>query len=380
MNSDITVRPVSGKAGRKQFLDVPFSIYGRDSNWVAPLYLERLEHLDPAKNPYFEHAEAQLFVATRGGRPVGRISAQLCRLRSERYKDATGQFGFIEAVDDPAVFAALADAAAEWLKQRGCTRMLGPFSFSINDETGLLIDGFDTPPNMMMGHALPYYGARLEEQGFGKAKDVIAYIYDGNTPVPRGIETTLRKAMETFDISVRPFNKKDLSRELDIIISIFNDAWSQNWEFVPFTKGEIELLGKNLKMLVANEFISIASYKGEPASMAVSLPNINDWIADLNGRILPFGWAKAAWRALARPPKSVRIPLMGTRKQFHGSMLGAALTTAAVDFLRRYHTSRGTATGEFSWILEDNMPMRRLIESSGARAYKTYRVYEKAIG
>jgi hypothetical protein len=208
---------------------------------------------------------------------------------------------------------------------------------------------------------------------------VIAYIYDANMPLPRGIESTMRKAMETFDISVRPFDKKNLSRDLDIIISIFNDAWSQNWEFVPFTKGELELLGKNLKMLVANEYIAIASYKGEPASMAVSLPNINDWIAGLNGRLLPFGWATAAWRALAKPPKSIRIPLMGLRRQYHGSMLGAALTTAAVDAIRRYHTAHGTMIGEFSWILENNMPMRRLIESSGARAYKTYRVYAKAI-
>ena len=380
MSSGISVGAVSTKAGRRVFLDVPFGLYRDDPNWVAPLYLERFEHLDPKKNPYFEHAEAQLFVAYRGAKPVGRISAQACKLRLERYNDATGQFGFIEAENDPTVFAALLDAAAGWLKQRGLTRMLGPFSFSINDETGLLVDGFDTPPNMLMGHGLPYYGARVEEQGFSKAKDVIAYLYDGSRGLPRAMEQTYRKAVAANDLSIRPFDKKHLSRDLDIVISIFNDAWSENWEFVPFTKGELEALGKNLKMLVANDYIAIVSYRGEPAAMAVSLPNLNDWITGLNGRLLPFGWAKIAWQLMARPPKSVRIPLMGVRRKFHGTIVGSALAIAAIDTVRRFHVGRGTTLAELSWILEDNMAMRRMIEALGGKPYKTYRVYQKAIG
>jgi GNAT superfamily N-acetyltransferase len=372
----VSIRPVSNKAGKKAFLDVPFAIYRDDPNWVAPLYLERFEHLDPKKNPYLNHADVQLFVAERNGEPVGRISAQVCALRQQRHQDSTGQFGFIEARDDPEIFTKLFDAASVWLKQRGMSRIQGPFSFSINDETGLLVEGFDAPPNMMMGHARPYYATRLEEQGFVKAKDVIAYDYDATRELPRAMRATFGKAMASSDIVIRPLDKKNLARDLDIIIAIFNDAWSENWGFVPFTHEEITALGNNLKM---REFIAIAEYRGEPSAMAVTLPNINDWIAGLNGRLLPFGWAQLAWHLLARPPQSVRMPLMGVLKKHHGTLLGSALAIGVIDTVRRYHVSRGTTRGELSWILEDNLPMRRLIEQLGGKPYKTYRVYEKAI-
>ncbi|MGQ0485877.1 MAG: dATP pyrophosphohydrolase [Hyphomicrobiales bacterium] len=376
---DIAVRTADTKRDRLAFLQVPFAIYRDDPNWVAPLFLERLEHLDPKKNPYFAHAEAQLFIAERGGLPVGRISAQIDRLRLERYRDQTGQFGFLEAPDDPAVFAALFGAAADWLKARGMKRVQGPFSFSINDETGLLIDGFDTPPSMMMGHAPRYYGARVEEQGFAKAKDLIAYDYDGAVELPRSMRITLVRAMGSSEIVIRPLDKKHLARDLDIVISIFNDAWSENWGFVPFTPEEIRALGNNLKMLVRNEYVAIALYRGEPAAMAVSLPNINEWIVGLKGRLLPFGWASLAWRLWARPPASVRMPLMGVRKKYHRTVVGSALALGVIDTVHRYHLSRGTTRGELSWILEDNLPTRRIIEAVGARPYKTYRVYEKAL-
>jgi hypothetical protein len=380
MSNDITVRPVSGKADTRAFLDLPFSIYRNDPNWVAPLYLERFEHLDRKKNPYFEHAQVELFIAEKAGKPVGRISAQLCELRSARYRDGAGQFGFLEAEDDPRVFAALFDAASAWLKARGASRLQGPFSFSINDEMGLLIDGYETPPSMMMGHAARYYRSRFEEQGFVKAKDVIAYSYVDDGNVPRAIRGAHDKAMANSDIVIRPLDKKKLASELEIIVSISNDAWSENWGFVPWTKAEMAVLGNNLKMLVTGDFIAIAEYRGEPVAMAVTLPNINDWIASLNGRLLPFGWAKLAWHLLAKPPASIRMPLMGLRKAYHGSALGAACAMATIAQVRNYHTSRGTLRSELSWILEDNMPVRRMIESFGAKPYKTYRIYEKAIG
>lgn len=379
MAHDITIRPVSGKTGKQAFLDVPFAIYRDDPNWVAPLYLERFEHLDPKKNPYFQHAEVQLFVAERDGKPVGRISAQDDRLRRATHNDTIGQFGFLEAPDDPAVFAGLFAAAEAWLRQRGATAAQGPFNFSINDEMGCLIAGFDTPPNMMMGHARPYYGSRIEEQGYAKAKDVIAYRYYCARGLPRPMQVTYERASKEPDIEVRPLDKKHLERDLGIIIDIFNDAWSANWGFVPFTREEMVALGNNLKMLVAGDYIAIASYRGEPAAMAVSLPNINDWIKGLDGRLLPFGWARVLWHLFARPPQSVRMPLMGVRRQYHGTVLGSALALSVIERLRRYHVDRGTALSELSWILEDNMPMRRLIESLGAEPYKTYRIYEKSL-
>lgn len=375
----LAIRPVAGKAGWKAFLDVPFPIYRDDPNWVAPLYLERFEHLDPRKNPYFQHADAQLFLAERDGRAVGRISAQLCALRTARYNDGIGQFGFLEAEDDPAIFAVLTDAAATWLKARGASRMQGPFSFSINDETGMLVEGFDTPPSMLMGHARPYYGPRLEQQGFAKVKDVIAYNFDGKQELPRAMRATIRKSMASKDLVFRAFSKKHLARDLDIVIDIFNDAWSGNWGFVPFTREEITALGNNLKMLVNDNYIAIAEYRGEPAAMAVTLPNINDWIRGLDGRLLPFGWAKLAWHLLAKPPRSVRMPLMGVRKAHHGSLIGAAMAIGVIDKVRQYHQKRGVEQAELSWILEDNLPMRRMIEQLGGVPYKTYRVYERPI-
>jgi GNAT superfamily N-acetyltransferase len=379
MADSITVRPVSGKADIRRFLDLPFALYRDDPNWVAPLYIERLEHLDAAKNPYFLHADAQLFLAERDGRVVGRISAQSDRLRRQHHDDGVGQFGFLDAEDNAGTFAALLAAAGQWLAARGHRAIQGPFNFSINDEMGMLVDGFSTPPNMMMGHGLPHYPRRIEEQGFTKAKDVIAYEIDVATELPRAMRATYEKALASEEIAIRPFDKRHLDRDLGIVIAIFNDAWSENWGFVPFTREELALLGKNLKMLVANEYIAIASYRGEPSAMAVTLPNINDCLQGLGGRLLPFGWAKLAWNLLARPPRSVRMPLMGVLRKHHGTMVGSALAIGAIDTVRRYHLGRGTRHAELSWILEDNMPMRRLIEAIGGRPYKTYRIYERAL-
>ncbi len=372
----ITVRPVRDKRDLRAFLDVPFRVYRDDPAWIAPLYLERLDHMSRKRNPFFRHAEAELFVAFRGSEPVGRISAQINRLHLERYGDASGQFGFLDAIDEPEVFATLTRAAGDWLRERGMARMTGPMSFSINDETGLLIDGFDTPPRIMMGHARPWFSTRLDALGFAKAKDVLAYDYDGRTPLPRAMQMMLDKAYASGDLEVRPLSKKNLARDLSIIIEIFNDAWSDNWGFVPWTAEEITALGNNLKMLVSEDYIAIASWQGAPAAFAVTLPDINQWVKGLNGRLLPLGWAQVLWHLFARPPEAVRMPLMGVRRSFHGQPVGATLALAVIEAVRKAHLARGTERAELSWILEDNRPMRRMLEALGARVYKTYRVYE----
>jgi GNAT superfamily N-acetyltransferase len=379
MASGLEIRSVGDRRGIDHFLKVPFPIYAGDRNWIAPLFLERREHLNPRKNPYFLHADVELFVAYRDGQPIGRISAQIDRLRLERYADATGQFGFIEAPDDREVFGKLLQTAEEWLGKRSMRAMEGPFSFSINDETGLLIEGFDRPPSMMMGHTRPYYRGHLEALGLTKAKDVIAYDYDGLKPLPRSLQAMVDKAKRAGDLTIRPLSKKNLDRDLDTIIAIFNDAWSENWGFVPMTAEEIAALGKNLKFLVSEGYIAIADYRGEPSAMAVSLPDINGWINDLNGRLMPFGWAKFAYR-LFNSPHAVRMPLMGVLRKHHGSPIGAALAMAVIDAVRSYHLSNGTKRAELSWILEDNHAMRRMIEQLGAVPYKTYRVFRKEFG
>ena len=375
----VTVREVDGRADLKRFLNLPFDIYRDDPNWVAPLYAERLRHLDPRRNPYFHHAEAQFFLAERGGVVVGRISAQRDRLHLERHKDGAGHFGFLEAIEEKAVFAALIDAAAAWLAARGATRMRGPFSLSINDESGLLVDGFDRPPSVMMNHARPYYGPQLEALGFAKAKDLIAYDYDASKPMPQAMAALVDRALRNGRLDLRPLSKRHLDRDLAIIMDIFNDAWSDNWGFVPLTEAEIARLGQTLKALVGEDYVAIASWRGEPAAMAVSLPDVNRAIHDLCGRLLPFGWARLLWRVFARPPPAVRMPLMGVRKAYQHSAAGSTLALGVLARVREGHLKRGTTQAELSWILEDNLPMRRMIEALGGVAYKTYRIYERAL-
>lgn len=375
----IAIRPVETKADRNAFIQVPFEIYRGDPNWIAPLIFERREHFDPAKNPYFEHARVAMWTAMRDGRPVGRISAQVCDLYLQRHGDATGHFGFLESVDDPDVFAALIDQATGWLAEHGMKRVIGPFSFSINDECGLLVDGHDSPAVLMMNYAPRYYAQRLEQLGFSRIKDLFAYEYGRDLELPRALAMMVERAKKSGELEVRPLRMSKLGDDLDIVIDIFNEAWADNWGFVPMTEREVKALGDNLKLLVRGEYAAIASYQGEPAAMAVTLPNVNEAIADLNGRLLPFGWAKLLWRLKLRHPKSVRLPLMGVRKKYQSSPIGAALAAAVIDPIRSFHRDRGLLGGELSWVLDDNKAMLNLAKFIGARHYKTYRIYERAI-
>jgi hypothetical protein len=379
MTSAVSVKPVTDKATKHDFLLAPHTVYADDPNWIAPLFMERDEHLDPRKNPYFQHAEVQLFVAYKNGKPVGRISAQNDQLRLETHKDNKGMFGFLDGIDDAEVFAALTSAAGDWLKAKGRTGMIGPFSFSINDETGMLVDGFDTPANMMMGHGRPFYTHRMEALGFTKAKDMIAYHYDFGPEFPPLLKRVEKRALASGDFTIRPIKISDMKTEIRMVMDIFNDAWSNNWGFVPWTGSELDKLGKDLKMLVNGNYGYIASYKGEPAAFVVTLPNLNEWIKGMNGKLLPFNWAKLVGHVIRKRPTSLRMPLMGVRRKFHNTPTGSALSTLVIMAVSEYHKSRGGKTGELSWILEDNYPVRKLIEAFGGVPYKTYRVYEKAL-
>ena len=383
----LTIEPVTDAAGMERFLKMPWAVYRGDAeagdtydpNWVPPLLLERREHLDPNKNPFFEHAEARFWLAQRAGRDIGRISAQIDRAHLERHGDGAGHFGFLDAVDDREVFAGLLGAAEDWLRAAGMERLRGPFSLSINDESGLLVEGFDSPPSMMMGHAKPYYRAHLEALGYGKAKDLICYDYQIEQQMPETVARFVERAKADPALRLRPFDMARYDGDLRDIIDIFNDAWSDNWGFVPMTEAEIRHFGKSLKPLVRPGFIAIAELRGEPVAMAVSLPNLNEAIADLNGRLLPFGWAKLLWRLKLSTTKSARVALMGVRKRYQSSPFGAALAFAVIDAIRAYHAAHGAKRAELSWILEDNGAMRRMIEMLGGRPYKTYRIYERAL-
>ena len=377
--SEVEVRQVNSKREQKAFLQVPHTVFARDPAWIAPLNFERAQHISSRHNPFFDHGRAQLFLATRNGQAVGRISAQVDELRIARYQDATGMFGFLDGIDDASVFSTLLNAAESWLEAEGMTRSIGPFSFSINQETGLLVDGFEHPPAVMTGHAAPYYRTHLEAAGYQKVKDVFAYDFDNSTELPRGLAGMLAKVHATGDLEVRPLSKKNLDRDLAILIDIFNDAWSENWGFTPLSETEIHKLGQDLNLLVEEEFIAFASYRGEPAAMAVTLPDINHAARGLNGSLFPLGWAKLLWRLKFSPPEAVRMPLMGVRKKFHATPVGSALAMSVIDVIRTYHVNRGTRRAELSWILEDNSAMRRMIEAIGGRAYKTYRIFERQL-
>jgi hypothetical protein len=377
--SPLRIQPVKGRRALKQFLEMPARLHAGDPNWVQPLLFERLEHLNPKKNPYFEHAEVAYWLALRGGRAVGRISAQVDRLHLERHGDATGHFGFLEGEDDREVFAALFETAEAWLRARGMRRATGPFTLSINDESGLLIEGFDTPPYLMMGHVPRYYGPRVEEQGYGKVRDLIAYAFDVVAPPPPEARRMLARLSKGAGLSFRPLDMRRFEEELQTIVDIFNDAWSDNWSFVPMTPAEVRYMGKNLKPIVRAEYAWIGEADGEPAAMTVTLPNVNEAIADLHGRLLPFGWAKLLWRLKVRGTRTARMPLMGVRKQYQGTPRGAALALGVIEAVRSWHAAHGAKEAELSWVVEDNRPTHDIIRLVGGRPYKTYRVYEKSL-
>ncbi|HQU14924.1 MAG TPA: N-acetyltransferase [Gammaproteobacteria bacterium] len=370
------VEPVEGRRGRAEFLGLLRGIYADDPAWIQPLLLERREHLS-ARNPYFQHATCQAWIARRGRRPVGRITAQVDQLHLETHQDATGFFGMLEAHDDPEVFTALLDTAEHWLRAQGMRRVRGPFNLSINEESGLLVEGFDTPPMVMMGHARSYYGPRVEANGYAKVMDLLAYRLRTDFAAPPAMQALARRMDQR--IRVRPLRRERFDEEVEILRGIFNDAWSGNWGFIPFTEAEFKELGRNLKLLLDDDFIQIAEAGGEPVAMAVALPNLNDAIRDLNGRLLPLGWLKLLWRLKVRCPTSGRVPLLGVSKRYQNSLLGPTLAYMVINSLVAPVRRRGIDMMELSWILETNLRMRAVIEGIGGVAYKRYRVYQKEL-
>lgn len=365
---------VQKRRERRAFIRLPWSLYQDDPMWVPPLLIERHQHLSP-KNPFFEHADCAFWIACRDGKPVGRISAQIDRLSLARYHDDTGFWGMLEAEDNIETFQALFNTAETWLRQRGMRRAAGPFNLSINQECGLLVSGFDTPPSVMMGHARPYYGKTTVQCGYRQVKDLLAYIIDNRRVRPAATKIMNRSA--NGRVRTRALRWNQYREDLAIVQNIYNDAWSQNWRFVPFTPKEFEHVGNDLKLLLKDELVSITEVDGEPAAFMVVLPNLNEVIRDMNGRLLPFNWLKMLWRLKIKYPGTARIPLMGVRRRYHDTLLGARLAYAVIGNVLEAVERNGIRYVEMSWILEDNLGMRNIIENIGGRAYKTYRIYGK---
>ena len=369
------IRAITDRASREAFIRAPCFVYADDPHWVAPLLIERRAALSP-KNPFFRHAQWQGWTAWRGGQAVGRISAQIDRFYLQRHDPHTGFFGMIEAPDDPAVFAALFGAAEAWLRQRGMRRALGPFNLGINQEVGLLVEGFDSAPYVMMGHGRPWYGPCVEALGYRREQDLLAYALEvARFSMPETVRRLLQR--QSQGVELRSFRRPHRKRDLGIMRDLFNDAWSNNWGFVPFSEEEFDAVGRELLMLLPDDFIRIAEVHGEAAAFIVLLPNVNEAIADLNGRLLPFGRARMLWRLKRRFPGSARVPLMGVRQRYQNTRLGPALAFLLIDGLKAPADRRGVKRVELSWILEDNQGMRNILEKIGAIQSKRYRMYAR---
>lgn len=358
----------------KKFIQMPWSLYRDDPMWIPPLLLEQRMLFSP-KNPYFDHATCCRWIALRDGHPVGRISAQIDRLHLDRHQDGTGFFGMLEAEDNRETFQAILETAENWVRSQGMKSIKGPFNLSINQECGLLVDGFETKPSMMMGHARPYYAMRLEQCGYGKEKDLLAYTIATDVEPTNVMKMLVRRTQKR--IETRTIRKKTFQEDLDIVFNIFNDAWSDNWGFIPLTRNEIVHMANDLKLLINEQFTRIAYVDGQPSAFVVALPNLNEAIEDLNGRLFPLGWLKLLWRLKVRYPRTGRVILMGVRKAYQGTVLGAALAYRVIGDTQQAVVDHGVKELELSWILEDNIGIQSIIQDCGGRQYKRYRIFGK---
>ena len=372
----LLLEPLRTKSDREAFIRFPWKIFSDDPNWVPPLLMDRRNALVPGA-AIFKHMDFEGWLAFDGKEPVGRISAQIERLNSECGRPDLGYFGMVDAVDDAAVWQALTAQAESWLSERGMKRVHGPFNLGVNQEVGLQVEGFDTPPYFMMGHGRPYYPERLEEQGYKGVQDMLAYEVDTRFEAPPAMLKIIERLGER--LVIRPINRKERDKDLAIVCEIFNDAWAENWGFVPWPLEEFLAIGHEMLLLIDDGFIQIAEVDGEPMAFIVLLPNLNEALRDINGRLLPFGWAKLLWRLKVKYPTSGRVPLMGVRRQHHNTRMGAGLAFGVISKVRDEAVARGLNKAEMSWILEDNLGMRSIIEALGAHINKRYRMFEKVL-
>lgn len=376
----VSLRPVENAADRERFIRFEWDVYaGKDPAWVPPLLFERREFLDPKKNPFYHHAEVLLLLAEKDGRPVGRISAHTNAEHDRVHADGAGFFGFFECLDDPEAASALLGAAEAWLREKGRTSSRGPFSFSINDHCGVLVDGHDIAPYPMMSHSPPYYDALLRAAGYEKVKDLLSWGYVVGD-LPKHIRQIADACRKNEALRIRPLDKRHLERDVRIIMDVFNEAWARNWGYVPLTDAEILKMAKELELFVEPELCLIAEVEGEPAAISFALPNVHELIRDLDGRLFPFGIFKLLWRAKRRRPKTARLIALGIRPKFRGHALGGkGLSVLLYADMHLRGQKLGLTGGEVGWTLEDNVKINRGIEFMGAKVQHRHRIYGKGL-
>ena len=377
MPGAIEVRPVQGRGELTKFIKLPFGLH-RGTPWVPPLIYERRQFLDKAKNPYFAHAEAEYFLAWRDGEPVGRITAQVDRRWDQFQGGSDGQFGFIEAEDDPEIFAALLGAAEDWVHGHGRERLVGPMDFTTNDECGLLIEGYERNPYILQPWHPPYYRERVEALGYGKTMDLFMWNLEmGALKKGDAFADAIHAVADTVEsehgITVRNMRKNDLEAEIGRFMEVYNSAWERNWGFVPITDEEVAFQAKNLKQILDPRWTFMAERDGEILGAALTLPDINQVTKKMNGRLLPFGWLRFLL-GKGRIDR-VRVFALGVKPEYQHTGIAARF------YVRHIETAAevGVSGGEEGWILEVNEPMNRAMEGMGGTIVKRYRLYEKTI-
>jgi hypothetical protein len=377
--ASVSIRPVRTRRELKRFVKVPFRLHRESEQWVPPLVFERMQFLDRKKNPWFEHGEAEFFLAERDGEAVGRISAHLDRRWDEFQGGKDAMFGFFEAEEDPEVVRALLDAASEWAVARGRERLLGPMDFTTNDEIGILIEGFERQPMILEPWHPPYYQRLIEAEGFGKAMDVLMWelrmgqLKEGERVDP-SIHAAAEKALHDEGITIRNMRKRDMAGEVRRFMDVYNEAWGDNWGFVPITDAEVEFQAKNLKQVLDEEWTFMAEKDGEVIGAALTLPDINQVMAGLNGRLLPFGWAK--FLLGKRKIDRLRVFALGVKHDYRHTGVAAGLY---LEHIKMAALPDKIHWGEMGWILETNKPMNRAMEGMGGKIVKKYRLYERPL-
>jgi GNAT superfamily N-acetyltransferase len=378
MTNDVRIVAVEDSKGLLKFVEYPFQLYRDDPLWVPPFIEERLDFFNPKKNPFFEHSRSQLYLGYRGDRLVGTIGAVINDNHNKCHDELSGAFGFFETIDDQAVADALLVAAEDWVRGQGMNLIRGPLNFSLNDEIGLLIDGFETAPMLMMTHNPRYYAGLVEAHGYVKAMDVYAYICDFEEALgkaPPKVFRVAEKAAQMADVHVRKVDLRHFDKEVALIKQVYNSAWEKNWGFVPMTDPEIDHLAAALRQLVDKDLVFIAeTAEGRPVGVSVTLPDANQaLLRSGGGHMWPFGVPKYLWHR--RDIDQVRLLIMGVIQEYRSRGLDAVFYVETA----RVAMSRGFKRMESSWILETNTMMNRIIENLGGKRYKTYRVYERPL-
>lgn len=382
--AEIGIRPVSGKAGRAAFVDLGRDFAARLPNSVPQLRSEQMELVDPDRNPFFGHAKVQLFLAERGGKPVGRIAAHIDQLAlampaDQGFGPGTGMFGYFDA-EDESVAHALLSRAEEWLRGQGMTRVLGPISLSIWEEPGLLVRGQDHPPMIMMGHHPAHYRAWIESAGYTLAKTLLTYELEVQREFPPLVQRIVASGERNARITVRPVDKSRWDEEARTVLAILNDAWSRNWGFVPFTEAEIAYAGKKLRPLIREDLNMIAELDGKPVAFMLTFPDINGVLQRIDGRLFPLGWFHLL-RWLRKPVGAgMRVPLMGVMRELQNSRLASQLAFMLIDRIRRNAVAHyGSQRGEIGWILDDNQGMKAIADTIDSKINREYVVLQKPL-